>query len=105
MCGILGKINFKNHMAHDRCNFGEALKLQEHRGPDDCDIVEGANFIFGHQRLSIIDLNSHAKQPMVSNCGKYTLVFNGEIYNYKEIKKDLVKRDISLILKVIPKSY
>jgi asparagine synthase (glutamine-hydrolysing) len=92
MCGILGKINFKNHMAHDRCNFGEALKLQEHRGPDDCDIVEGDNFIFGHQRLSIIDLNAHAKQPMVSNCGKYTLVFNGEIYNYKEIRKDLVKK-------------
>ena len=92
MCGILGNISFKNSAKLDTHEFSEALKLQEHRGPDDCDIVEGQNFIFGHQRLSIIDLTTHAKQPMVSNCRKYTLVFNGEIYNYKEIRKDLIKK-------------
>jgi len=92
MCGILGIISFKDDFTYDPDCFSEALKMQEHRGPDDYDILEGENFIFGHRRLSIIDLNSHAKQPMVSNCGKYTLVFNGEIYNYKEIREDLISK-------------
>jgi len=91
MCGILGQINFKKTAKFD--NFQEALDLQSHRGPDDSDIYQNDNFIFGHRRLSIIDLDSHAKQPMVSDCGNYVLVFNGEIYNYQEIKKDLIEKN------------
>ena len=92
MCGILGSIRFKDNFDFNVGQFRDALQLQKHRGPDDYDVVEGEKFIFGHQRLSIIDLSSHAKQPMVSNCGKYTLVFNGEIYNYKEIRQELLDK-------------
>ena len=92
MCGILGQINFKQNVEINYNKFEIALNLQEHRGPDDSDILKKNNFIFGHRRLSIIDLDSHAKQPMVSCCKNYTLVFNGEIYNYQEIKKDLIEK-------------
>lgn len=92
MCGILGKI-YKNDTVINTMLFKESLNLQQHRGPDDAGIYQGSNLIFGHRRLSIIDLDSHAKQPMVSNCGNYILVFNGEIYNYQEIKKNLIKKE------------
>jgi len=91
MCGILGQINFKKNFPINKSVFKKSLDLQYHRGPDDSDIYQGEGFIFGHRRLSIIDLDPCAKQPMTSNCGNYILVFNGEIYNYQEIKKDLIK--------------
>lgn len=92
MCGILGQVYFKKPVKNDENTFKKALDLQRHRGPDDSGIYKGENFIFGHRRLSIIDLDSHAKQPMVSDCGNYVLVFNGEIYNYQEIKAKLMAR-------------
>ena len=92
MCGILGQINFKK-LSIDKDKFNESLNLQEHRGPDDSDVYIDEKFIFGHRRLSIIDLDSHAKQPMISDCGNYVLVFNGEIYNYQEIKKELESKN------------
>jgi asparagine synthase (glutamine-hydrolysing) len=91
VCGILGQINFVSQ-AFNREEFQKALNLQQHRGPDDSGIYEAGNFIFGHRRLSIIDLSSEAKQPMVSKCGNYILSFNGEIYNYKEVKLSLLQR-------------
>ncbi len=91
MCGILGQINFKQNNINET-KFQKALDLQSHRGPDDSGIYQDKNIIFGHRRLSIIDLDSHAKQPMVSKCGNYILVFNGEIYNYIELKEELLKK-------------
>ena len=88
MCGILGVISNK---LPKRQRFEKSLELQKHRGPDDYGIVEDNMLLFGHRRLSIIDLDSHAKQPMVSMCGNYILVFNGEIYNYIELRKKLEK--------------
>lgn len=92
MCGILGQVNFKNIHINIEI-FKESLNLQKHRGPDDSGIYIDKKFIFGHRRLSIIDLNSHSKQPMISSCGNYILIFNGEIYNYKEIKQELLQRN------------
>ena len=89
MCGILGHISLKENSSVDRSRFKVALDLQEHRGPDDSDIYEEPTFIYGHRRLSIIDLDSHARQPMISKCGNYILIFNGEIYNYQEIRDEL----------------
>ena len=67
----------------------------EHRGPDDhgqwCDFAVG--IAFGHRRLSILDLSLEGHQPMHSACGRYIIVFNGEIYNFKEIRREL--EDIS----------
>ena len=81
MCGILGRISIENkhYNKSDFSIFNEALDLQSHRGPDGRGIYENDKFIFGHRRLSIIDLNSHSDQPMISKCGNYILVFNGEL--------------------------
>lgn len=91
MCGILGEISFSDQKKDIKL-FEESLNLMNHRGPDDSDILSSDYFIFGHRRLSIIDLDSHAKQPMTSLCGNYIIVFNGEIYNYQELRLDLIER-------------
>lgn len=94
MCGLVGIIlppqaNFPEK------NFLNALKSLNHRGPDDYGLEKfNAAFhtlFFGHKRLSIIDLTSAASQPMESNDQKYIIVFNGEIYNYKELLVEIQK--------------
>lgn len=86
MCGILGWYGDATES-----DFLAALHLQQHRGPDDWGYQRiGHQIQLGHRRLSIIDLASHAKQPMTSVSGRYTAVFNGEIYNYADLKKQLL---------------
>ena len=93
MCGILGLVNLREAYKFKEIEkFEEALNLQSHRGPDDSDIYYDKNIIFGHRRLSILDLTKHARQPMFSKCERYILVFNGEIYNYIEIRDELVNK-------------
>tara|TARA_B100001971_G_scaffold129103_1_gene119073 strand:+ start:124464 stop:126230 length:1767 start_codon:yes stop_codon:yes gene_type:complete len=85
MCGILGYIA-KNKII-SRSDFEEYLNLLQHRGPDAYGICEFPNVLLGHRRLSIIDLKPHSDQPFKSD--NYTLIYNGEIYNYKEIRDEL----------------
>lgn len=87
MCSIYGTIG-KNYKNMEK-TFSKEL---HHRGPDDSGVYcdESASLTLGHTRLSIIDPSSHAHQPMSDESGKYILVFNGEIYNYQEIKKELI---------------
>ncbi len=92
MCGILGYFHIKKNSKFN-LNFENSLKKLTHRGPDQTGI---SNFKwkdglgqFGHTRLSIIDLSDKGKQPMKSKCGRYSLTFNGEIYNYEELKVEL----------------
>jgi len=80
MCGILG-FNFK-----PKENISSLIKLLKNRGPNNTDIFSINDNYFGHTRLSIIDLNNEANQPMIYD--NIILVFNGEIYNYKELIKD-----------------
>ncbi|RAZ45682.1 asparagine synthase (glutamine-hydrolyzing) [Campylobacter hyointestinalis] len=81
MCGIMG-FNFQT-------NHPGLLRLLHHRGPDNASKVEFDKFTLIHNRLSIVDHNSKSNQPFKSSCGRYTIVFNGEIYNYKELKNKL----------------
>jgi len=69
----------------------EATDVMHHRGPDDSGYVTDRNTGLGHRRLSIIDLSS-GHQPMTNEDGQVIVVYNGEIYNYKEIKEDLLSR-------------
>ena len=89
MCGIAGV--FENYVNEEK--FLKCCKTQLHRGPDNDDVlffkVDNFNVALGHQRLSIIDLTSNANQPMKNNINNSSLVFNGEIYNYIEIRKEL----------------
>lgn len=85
MCGILGAYHCSIQ------NVLSGLESMSHRGPDDCGIAEaGGGWVFGHRRLSIVDLSSNGKQPMQTPDGQVTVTFNGEIYNFQELKKQLV---------------
>jgi len=89
MCGISGIINKYNKPIKKK-DIKKINDLISHRGPDDEGLFFGANFAFGHRRLSILDLSSDGHQPM-SYLDKYTITYNGEIYNYIEIKEELLK--------------
>ena len=89
MCGILGQIHFEKKNEFDIKLFEESLNLQKHRGPDAYGIFSENNFIFGHRRLSIIDLAESSNQPMLSKDASVVVTFNGEIYNFKELRKEL----------------
>lgn len=94
MCGIAGIVGRNSHP------FSDKLKsLMIHRGPDNTALSElktaSASIQILHHRLSIIDLSEAANQPFYDESGRYALVFNGEIYNYKELKADLQKEGIS----------
>ena len=92
MCGIIFQISDKNINTK---NLANAEIFQKHRGPDFLGSknvsVENKFLYFSHQRLSILDLSSAANQPMIDEESGSILIFNGEIYNYKELKKDLSK--------------
>ncbi len=89
MCGIAGFFQLQTNDPEDRLKLmGKAIA---HRGPDaEGFFVEGA-VGFVHRRLSIIDLSSAANQPMLSQCGRYVMVYNGEVYNFKEIQTEIEK--------------
>ncbi len=91
MCGIVGFLGKQR----DDGTVKSMLKVQEHRGSDDSGIfvdeVASAYVHLGHNRLSIQDITSHGHQPFVSTCGDYTIVFNGEVYNFKSIREELEK--------------
>ena len=89
MCGILGSVN----LFFDK----DVLDLIKHRGPDDFGLerfeFNNNKITFGHRRLSIVDLSPTGHQPMSSSCGNYLIVFNGEIYNHLELRKELTEID------------
>ncbi|MCH7398629.1 asparagine synthase (glutamine-hydrolyzing) [Belliella sp. DSM 107340] len=97
MCGINGYILLENNFSEQKKN-GLMLALNKmndliiHRGPDSEGVFFKENVGFGFRRLSIIDLSNHADQPMVKNDLGLAIVFNGEIYNYLEVKKDLIDK-------------
>ena len=92
MCGISGIYNFKEKPIEQKNIIKKILSIQNFRGPDDNSIWESdcKKVIFGHNRLSIIDLSINARQPFISIDQEYTITFNGEIYNYEEIKTELI---------------
>ena len=86
MCGISGICNFERKPSLETVK-KMSLKLR-HRGPDDEGCFTNDFVSLGHTRLSIIDLNK-SKQPMIDENNKNVLIFNGEIYNFKELKNEL----------------
>lgn len=92
MCGIVGFVS------NDE-NKGTIIKKMtdriSHRGPDEEGYYMDETVALGHRRLSIIDLES-GTQPMVSKNQNIVVIFNGEIYNYLELKEELEKMDMSL---------
>ena len=88
MCSILGILDTKQKTTKLRENAIEMSKKQRHRGPDWSGVYQNDNAIFVHERLSIVDIDSGA-QPILSKDGRLVLVVNGEIYNHKQLEKNL----------------
>jgi asparagine synthase (glutamine-hydrolysing) len=91
MCGICGEINFRGKPV-DRRHLEEMTAALFHRGPDDGGIYCQGSTGLGHRRLSIIDLSSSGRQPMWSNDGSLGIVFNGEVYNFQELRRELTAK-------------
>jgi asparagine synthase (glutamine-hydrolysing) len=88
MCGIAGLLKFKHRLAEEPV-IRRMTDAIAHRGPDsDGFYTEGA-LAFGHRRLSIIDLSTAANQPFRDRSGRYVMVYNGEMYNYQEVRQML----------------
>src|SRR5436309_3109973 len=84
MCGIAGILSKQGQVSEQQIR--RMTDSMCHRGPDSEGFYVDGPMAFGHRRLSIIDLSTAANQPFIDNSGRYAIVFNGEIYNYAEIK-------------------
>jgi asparagine synthase (glutamine-hydrolysing) len=90
MCGICGLLNYDSSPADEEL-IGEMIATIRHRGPDDCGTFTDGNVGLGHSRLSIIDL-AGGHQPMQNRDGTLSITFNGEIFNYIELRRELEQR-------------
>jgi asparagine synthase (glutamine-hydrolysing) len=109
MCGITGVFCFTNNGSKFLQQINDATQAMLHRGPDHQATFSRDNVALGHVRLSIIDTDSRANQPFTEESGRYTIVFNGEVFNFELLKQDLVKLGYSFSTtsdtEVVLKSY
>ncbi|MDI5898273.1 asparagine synthase (glutamine-hydrolyzing) [Flavobacterium sp. LB2P84] len=89
MCGINGILHLQSQKKVDERVLTKMRDSLEHRGPDDKGLFIENNIGFGHRRLSILDISLAGHQPFLSEDGRYVLVYNGEIYNFKEFYSEL----------------
>jgi asparagine synthase (glutamine-hydrolysing) len=90
MCAISGSISF-NGLNRSEYLVSSMMEMMNHRGPDSSGIWHDERVCLGHNRLAIIDVSPKANQPMIDSKGNYIISFNGEIFNYKEIKEKLTE--------------
>lgn len=98
MCGIVGSISKIDH-GRDASLFTQAIDSLIHRGPDDGGIWYSSNGLIqlGHRRLSIIDLGEGGSQPKLDSSKNFVIVFNGEIYNFLDLKEQLRKVGVNFL--------
>src|SRR4051794_27543989 len=94
MCGIAGRVSWRG-----RVQAGSVERMLDsiaHRGPDGSGTwsSEDGSVVLGNRRLAILDLSDHGSQPMTSADGRFHIVYNGEVYNYKEIRQTHHKHGI-----------
>ena len=107
MCGIAGIFRYNGITRNDIDLVSSQNDIQKHRGPDDEGLYANRSCVLGHRRLAIIDLSKDGHQPFVSDDGRFQLVYNGEIYNYIELREELkqlgwqfrTKTDTEVLLK------
>lgn len=98
MCGITGFLDTRREMTTAELN-AAVTRMSDaiiHRGPDDSDewVDAATGVAFGFRRLAIVDLTPTGRQPMTSASGRYTMIFNGEIYNYGEMRAELMQSGV-----------
>lgn len=95
MCGIFGFMDHQTQRTPDEAKLHETAELLAHRGPDHQSVFSGPSVGLVHTRLSLVDLDPRSNQPFWDTTGRYALVFNGEIYNYPELRKGLEEKGVS----------
>ena len=96
MCGIVGCLALAPEVQPDQGWVEAATQRISHRGPDDEGFYTDHDVALGYKRLAIIDLSQAGHQPMRSANGRYWMVFNGEIYNYVELGRELLEQGVAL---------
>ncbi len=96
MCGINGMLHLQSSKKIDERVLVKMRDILEHRGPDDSGLFLENNIGLGHRRLSIIDVSSAGHQPFFSDDNRYAMVFNGEIYNYKDFYPELKSKGFDI---------
>lgn len=94
MCGIVGQIFLTDDVEYKDQAMETSLKRLGKRGPDYASHHKLSKAHLGHARLSIIDTSEESNQPFLSNDGRYALVFNGEIFNFKSLREDLIRQGV-----------
>ncbi|MDQ3193504.1 MAG: asparagine synthase (glutamine-hydrolyzing), partial [Bacteroidota bacterium] len=95
MCGITGKTDWNNSQSDIMQTVKAMNDKLLHRGPDNEGLLKLDKITLGHKRLAIIDLSANANQPMSTADGRFVCVYNGEVYNFPEIRKELEKFNIN----------
>jgi asparagine synthase (glutamine-hydrolysing) len=93
MCGVAGIIDYHS-IANSKTKLESMIRAISHRGPDECGIYHSKYATLGNVRLSIIDIEG-GQQPLSENSGRFWIVFNGEIFNYKELRNDLELKGVT----------
>ena len=96
MCGINGILHLQSQKKVSERVLTQMRDALEHRGPDDKGIYIDKNIGLGHRRLSILDVSAAGHQPFLSEDGRYAMVFNGEIYNFKEFYAELKSKGFDI---------
>ena len=94
MCGIAGFWKQPGALEQVMTQWGDAMNnTLRHRGPDDGGLWVDctAGMVLANRRLAILDLSPAGHQPMISHCGRYVIAYNGEIYNFLDIRQELEK--------------
>lgn len=94
MCGIFGILNRRNHSPPDRSRVEATLRLLAHRGPDASGTHLQPGLALAHTRLSLLDPTPRSNQPYWDDDGRFALVYNGEIYNFRELRRELAREGI-----------
>ncbi|MGH7361996.1 MAG: asparagine synthase (glutamine-hydrolyzing), partial [Candidatus Methylomirabilales bacterium] len=92
MCGIAGKLYFDRARQVEPGLLAQMNAVLAHRGPDDAGVYCAGPVGLAHRRLSIIDLSPAGHQPMSNEDGTIWITFNGEIYNFPDLREDLIRR-------------
>jgi asparagine synthase (glutamine-hydrolysing) len=95
MCGIFGVLYHNEESVPDECRLKQTARLLKHRGPDDTGICAAPGVGLIHTRLSLLDLSSRSNQPFWDKGGRFALVYNGEIYNFQELRARLQRQGIT----------
>src|SRR5437899_12534090 len=99
MCGIAGIVHFEIDRCVEEARLRRMTDSLAHRGPDGEGFFIAGNVGLGHRRLAIIDLSPAGHQPMISRDGRYALTYNGEVYNFQELRVELERKGYQFVSK------